>query len=79
MNEKVNVLPADYDPKSGKLGARKLSVCRLIERQLQPLLAADIPLPKMAVPTNTPGVKEMLPLVSLQAHKGWLELVYGKR
>jgi hypothetical protein len=79
VDEKVNVLPADYDPKLGKLGARKLSVCRLIERQLQPLIATDIVLPKMAVPTNTPGVKEVLPLVSVQSHKGWLELVYGKR
>ncbi len=78
-DETVNVLPADYNPKSGKLGARKLSVCRLIERQLQPLLAADISLPRMVVPTNTPGVKEVLPLTSLQGHKGWLELVYGKR
>jgi hypothetical protein len=76
--EDIDVLPAGFDPDREKLGSRRLSLCRLIERRLQRFLSKDIPLPELNLAFGREASRRAWPVTGVFCEDGWLEIAYDR-
>lgn len=72
----INVLPIGFDPKQERLGSRRLSLCRLLERRLQRYVTGDLVFPSLSLTSASASDQADLEVTGYSLNQGWIEISF---